>query len=116
MKTHNIINLQKYLEVNEDLVSLLIQYQRNQLSEECSSALEAKIKSCKECGELFEEVKNFFDDDAAVLFEIRNPELIDDQLNKLKVLQSAFPLDENILGQDSDTDLNVLKSNSCNCC
>jgi len=84
------LNLQS-LQDNEEVISLMIQFLKNELSPTCSEKIKNLIATCKECRELFEEVKFFFDEEDTLVFELLNKENIEESRQKFQSISSAHP-------------------------
>lgn len=84
------LNLQS-LQDNEEIISLMIQFLKNELSSACSEKMENLISTCKECRELFDEVKFFFDEEDTLVFELLNKENIEESRQKFQSISSAYP-------------------------
>jgi len=117
MRTHQI-NKIDIPQSNTELISLLIQYHLEELPQNCMIEIKSKIENCKECKDLYNEIKILHDGSGSLLFEIENPDVMQKHYNQLDNLLITFPANID-LNEEDESDITFYSNhieNNCGCC
>lgn len=79
---------------SQEIISLMLEYYNNCLSEQSRLMVENLISNCEECQQLYDDVKLFFAEDDAFMYEFQNQKKIDHARKNFAEFVSASPVKE----------------------